>query len=97
MSNRQYEALYVLHPHLDEEAVSSAISKFEDSIKGFGGSVEKTEKHGRKKLSFTVKKLNDGYFVLTHFALPSDKVIELKQFCKLSEPMVRYLISRKAG
>jgi small subunit ribosomal protein S6 len=97
MENRQYEALYILHPHLDEEAISGAVNKFEESIKHLGGSIEKTEKQGRKKLSFQVQKLNDGYFVLTYFKLPPNKVVELRQYCKLAEPIVRHLISKKVG
>lgn len=95
MENRQYEALCVLHPHLDEEGVTTAISKFEESIKNLGGSIEKTEKQGRKKLAFTVKKMNDGYFFLTYFNLGADKVVDLKQFCKLSESMLRNFITHK--
>ena len=97
MENRQYEALSILHPHLDEEGITSAVSKFEESIKNLGGSIEKTEKQGRKKLAFTVKKLNDGYFILTYFNLPPNKIVDLRLFCKLSEPMVRHLISKKVG
>ncbi len=96
MENRKYEALYILHPHLDEEAVSAAVSKFEDSIKNLGGSIERTEKQGRKRLAFHVKKLHDGYFVLSNFTLAPNKITDLKQFCKLSEPMVRHLITKKA-
>jgi small subunit ribosomal protein S6 len=97
MENRQYEALCILHPHLDEEAISNAVTKFEDSIKHLGGAIEKTEKQGRKKLAFTVKKLNDGYFVLTYFNLPANKIVDLRQYCKLAEPIVRHLISKKVG
>lgn len=97
MENRQYEALCILNPHLDEEGISAAVNKFEDSIKQLGGSIEKTEKQGRKKLAFQVQKLNDGYFVLTYFKLPPDKIVDLRQYCKLSEPIVRHLISKKVG
>ena len=97
METRQYEAVCIFHPHLNDEDLTSAITKMEDSIKSLGGKVEKSEKQGRKRIAFTVKKLNDGHFVLAHFALPSDKVVDLKHNFKLAEPMIRYLISRKAS
>lgn len=97
MEIRDYEALYILHPHLDEEAISLAVSKFEESVKNLGGTVDKTEKQGRKRLAFQVNKLNDGYFILTYFKLSPSKVVDLKQFCKLSEPIIRHLISKKVG
>lgn len=97
MEKRQYEAIYVLHPHLDEEGINTAIAKFEDSVKNLGGEIEKTERQGRRKAAFQLKKSNDGYFVLSYFNLNPDKVIDLKQYCKLSEQMLRHFIARKVG
>ena len=97
MEKRQYETIYVLHPHLDEEGINTAISKFEDSIKNMGGEIEKTEKQGRKKTPFTIKKVNDGYYVLSYFSLAPDKIVNLREFCRLSEPMLRNFISLKVG
>jgi small subunit ribosomal protein S6 len=97
MEARQYEALYILHPHLNEEDVSNAVTKVEDLIKNLGGKVEKAERQGRKKIAFTVKKLNDGFFVLTHFDLPADKVVELRHQFKLNDQMLRYFLTRKAS
>ncbi len=97
MEKRQYETIYILHPHLDEEGINTAITKFEDSIKSMGGDIEKTERQGRKKTPFVIKKLNDGYYVLSHFNLAPNKIIDLRQFCKLSEPTLRSYIARKAG
>lgn len=97
MEKRQYEAICVLHPHLDEEGINTAIAKFEDSIKNLGGDVEKTERQGRKKTAFTIKKLNDGYFILSYFNLNPDKIVDLRQFCRLSEPMLRHFITKKVG
>jgi small subunit ribosomal protein S6 len=97
MENRQYEALCILHPHLDEEGISAAVNKLEESIKHLGGSIEKVEKQGRKKLAFQVNKLNDGYFVLTYFNLSPNKIVDLRLYCKLAEPIVRHLISKKVG
>ncbi|MBC7475551.1 MAG: 30S ribosomal protein S6 [Candidatus Sericytochromatia bacterium] len=97
MENRQYEALCILHPHLDEEAVTTAITKFEDTIKNLGGSIEKLEKQGRKKLAYTVKKVDNGYFFLSYFNLGPNKITDLKETCRLSEPMLRHFIARKVG
>jgi len=97
MSTRQYEALSILHPHLGEEALAETVNKMEESIKSLGGSIERTEKQGRRKIAFTVKKLNDGYFVLTYFSLPSEKIIDLKKAYKLNENIIRSLVSKKVG
>lgn len=97
MERRDYEALYILHPHLNEEEVSSIMSEFEKSVQNLGGEVTKSDKQGRKKLAFQVNKLNDGYFVLSDLKLPSDKVQDLKKYFKLSDSYVRYMVSRKAG
>lgn len=97
MEARQYEALYILHPHLNDEDLSNAMTKIEDSIKNLGGKVDKVEKQGRKRIAFTVKKLNDGFFVLTNFDLPAEKVVELRHQFKLNDQMLRYFLTRKAS
>lgn len=97
MEKREYEVIYVLHPHLDEEGINTAITKFEDSVKNLGGEMQKTDRQGRRKAAFPLKKLNDGYFVLSFFNLGPDKIVDLKQHCKLSEPMLRHFIARKVG
>ncbi|MFN8673175.1 MAG: 30S ribosomal protein S6 [Candidatus Sericytochromatia bacterium] len=96
MTLRKYEAVHVLHPQLAEEDLAATIAKFEETVKNLGGSVEKTERQGKKRIMFPVKKCNDGHFTLVHFSLPAEKVKDLRQYCKIAESTIRYFMVKVA-
>lgn len=94
---RTYEAMYIVDPRLDDDGVAQIISKFDDAVKKVGGTVERTERQGRKKLSYTVKKHNDGFYVLSDLALDPKQVGELDRLTRLTEGIIRHLFTRRDG
>jgi small subunit ribosomal protein S6 len=95
MANRAYEALLILDPTLDDDAVAATITKLDDGIKKLGGSIEKNEKQGRKKLAFTVKKKNEGVYILTHLQLDPQQINELNRLYKLNENTLRHMVTAR--
>lgn len=90
---KTYELLTVFKPNLDAEEVDKAIEALGKSIADFGGKVESTDKAGRKKLAYDVQNFRDGYFVVTNFTLPADKVAELKRQLKLNDNVLRTMLA----
>lgn len=95
MPARDYEILYIVKPDLDEEAVAQATKSVEDLIGGFGGTVQKTDQWGRRKLAYEVQHLREGYYVLTDFQFDPERVPELEGQLHISETVFRYLVTRK--
>lgn len=93
MSLRAYEALVILNPQLDDEAVTAAVAKLDEGIKKLGGSIEKNDKQGRKKLAYTVKKFNEGTYLLTHMQFPSNDIGELNRLYRLNEAVLRHMVT----
>jgi len=87
-----YEVLYIVRPNLDEEAVDRVVQSVDDYIKGLGGTIELTEKKGRRRLAYEVKKMRDGYYVFSIFKAKPDTVAQLKRMMTLSEDIIRFLI-----
>ena len=48
---RKYETVYILRPDLDEATVEAMVAKMNDTITANAGTVEQTDKWGRKKLA----------------------------------------------
>lgn len=92
---RNYETMYILKPTLDEDAIDTVTKKVDDQIAGVGGSVDKTEKRGRKRLAYEVKDFKDGYYVLTEFKADPAQIQELERLFKLNDDMIRHLIVRQ--
>lgn len=86
---KTYELLTVFKPNLDAEEVDKLIAKLNDTIVGFGGKIESTDKIGRKKLAYDIENFRDGFFANSVLTLPADKVAELKRQLKLSDNIIR--------
>ncbi|MBO9541168.1 30S ribosomal protein S6 [bacterium] len=91
---RAYETMYILRPQLEEEAVDAVIAKVTDHITKNGGSVEKTEKRGRKRLAYEVKDHRDGFYVLSNFNADTTSLVELERMFKLNEDVIRHIVVR---
>lgn len=92
---RNYETMYIVKPTLDDEAVEAVTKKFDDQIAGIGGSVDKTEKRGRKRLAYEVKDFKEGFYVLTEFKADPSQITELERLIKLNDDVIRHVVIRK--
>lgn len=86
---KTYELLTVFKPNLDAEEVDKLIAKLNDTIVGFGGKVESTDKIGRKKLAYDIQNFRDGFFASLVLSMPADKVAEFKRQLKLNDNIIR--------
>ncbi len=87
-----YEVTYIIKPTIDEEAADKVASSVEEYIKGQGGKVEGTDKKGRRRLTYEVNKMKDGYYVSTIFNINPQSVATIKRMMTLSEDILRSLI-----
>jgi len=87
-----YEVTYIIKPTLDEEAADRIVASVEEYIKGQGGTVQTTDKKGRRRLTFEVNKMKDGYYVTTVFVMKTQSVAAVKRMMTLSEDILRSLI-----
>ena len=88
-ANRKYETVFVVRPTLDDESVDRCVNTVEEFIKAQGGSIINTEKKGRKRLSYEVKKLRDGFFVVLRYELKPESVVAFKRQIQLNEDIIR--------
>ncbi len=84
--------MFIVRPNLDEEAVDRTVAAVEDYIKAQGGTVESTDKKGRKRLAYEVDKMRDGYYVVITFKAKPELISLLKRMMTLSEDIIRSLI-----
>lgn len=90
----KYEMLYILDPETPDEAKEAVIAKFENVVTSNGGAVEKTEKWGMKKLQYPINHKTEGYYVVMSFEAGPTLVEELKRVSRITDEVVRRLITR---
>lgn len=89
---RKYEVMYIIRPDIEQEAVQVAVDKFQGIISN-GGEITKHDVMGKRRLAYEIKKFRDGVYVLVNFNATPEVVAELERLMKISDEVIRYLIT----
>ncbi len=90
---RKYELVCVVHPDLDETAFNGVIDKIKGWIADAGGTIDKIDVWGRKRLAYPIKKQREGQYVLFNTSMPNTASMALDQNLRFLEPVIRYMIT----
>ncbi len=90
----EYEVLYIISPKLEDAARDELISRFEGVVTNAGGSAE-TAKWGMRKLAYKIDFMTDGYYVLMSFTAPEDVPAELERQMRITDAVMRFLVTKK--
>ena len=92
-----YEAMFILQPNLNEAQAKEAFAQLGEAITKNGGQVSASGVWSEKrKLSYPVKKFNEGIYYLITFKAEASVILKLKQAYSLNENIIRLLITRSA-
>jgi small subunit ribosomal protein S6 len=94
MDNRTYEIMFIVRPDVEEADLDKLIEGFSGNITAGGGEVKTVEKMGRRRLAYTVRKFNDGFYVLLNVAAPGNLIAEIERRLRVSEPVIKFITVR---
>ena len=63
-ATRRYELVYIVTPDAPEEQVAAIHEQVEQTVQKMGGTLEKSENWGRRKLAYEIQHHKDGVYVL---------------------------------
>lgn len=89
---RKYEVMYIIRPDIEQDVVQATVEKFQGIISN-GGEITKHDVMGKRRLAYEIKKFNDGTFVLVNFNGTPEVINELERLMKISDDVIRYLIT----
>jgi small subunit ribosomal protein S6 len=90
----QYELMVILDPEIDERTVAPSLDKFLNVIRTEGGSIDKVDVWGRRRLAYEINKKSEGIYAVVDFTSTSDAAKELDRQLKLSEAVMRTQVLR---
>ena len=90
---RKYELVCVVHPDLDETAFNGVVDKIKGWIAEAGGTIDKVDVWGRRRLAYPIKKQREGQYVLFNTSMPNTASTALDQNLRFLEPVIRYMIT----
>lgn len=92
---RRYEMMVILDPQLDERAVAPSLDQFLGVVKNEGGSVEKVDIWGKRRLSYEINKCTEGIYAVLDMSCTPATVAELDRQLSLSETVLRTKVMRR--
>lgn len=87
---RKYETIFVIDSLLKSDEIDSIINKYERFISANGGQIDATERWGKKRLAYEIKKRQYGYYVLIRFDGPPTMIKQLEREYRLNESLLRF-------
>jgi small subunit ribosomal protein S6 len=90
----KYEALYIITPELEDEAMKAVVDKFSGIVTGNGGEIEKVDEWGKRRLAYSIEYKTEGWYVLITFQGASELPKELERNFKNDENVLRYIVVR---
>jgi small subunit ribosomal protein S6 len=90
---RKYELMCIIQPDLDETAFNGVLDKVKGWISESGGSVDKAEVWGRRKLASLIKKHREGQYVLLNVTMSPTATSDLERNIRFQESIMRHMLS----
>ena len=90
----QYELMVILSPEIDERTVAPSLDKFLKVITNDGGSIDKVDIWGKRRLAYEIQKKTEGIYAVVNFTATSDATNELDRQLNLSELVMRTKVLR---
>lgn len=90
----KYELALIIKPNLEEEILKAEYEKVLGLITRFGGTVDKVDEWGKRRLAYEINKINDGIYYFITFTAPGTAPIEIESRIRIMENVIRFLITR---
>jgi small subunit ribosomal protein S6 len=91
---RIYENLFIVKPDATEEEIDHLIEQMSKNITTAGGTVDKVEKWGKRRLAYRVEKQREGYYVLLTFTADASVVREFERRMLVQDAIIKFLTVR---
>jgi small subunit ribosomal protein S6 len=86
--------MVILNPEIDERTVAPSLDKFLKVITNDGGSIDKVDIWGKRRLAYEIQKKTQGIYAVVNFTATSAATQELDRQLNLSETIMRTKVLR---
>jgi small subunit ribosomal protein S6 len=91
---RHYELMVILDPNLDERTVTPSLEAFLRVVTGDGGTVEKVDVWGKRRMAYEIAKHAEGIYAVLDVTCEPATVAELDRQLGLNESVLRTKVMR---
>jgi small subunit ribosomal protein S6 len=91
---RHYEVMVILDPTLEERTIAPSLDAFLSVVKNDGGTVEKVDVWGRRRMAYEINKHIEGIYAVVDLQANPAAVQELDRQLNLNESVLRTKVIR---
>ena len=91
---RVYEVMFIVRPDIMEEDVDKLIATLQGNATQAGATVKNTEKMGKRRLAYDVKKFQEGLYVLMTLEGDGKAIHELERRLRVTEQVIKFITVR---
>jgi len=91
---RHYEIMFIVNPNAAEEEIDKINTQVEGIVTSGGGTVDKVEKMGKRRLAYEVDRHREGYYVLFVITANGEIVKECERRLRVMDAVIKYITVR---
>ena len=91
---RHYEIMIILEPETDERTIAATLEKLLQVVPSSGGSGDKIDIWGKRRLAYDIKKKSEGFYVVVDMTTTPEIAQELDRQLGLNETVLRTKLLR---
>jgi small subunit ribosomal protein S6 len=93
-TTRQYELVYIVTPDASEQEIADLHTQIEQIVQRFGGTLDKTENWGRKRLAYDIAHHREGNYVVETITGSGELMKEIDRRLRVIDQVIRHLVVR---
>ena len=90
----KYESIIIVNPNKEEKDIKALEEKITGLINE-NGKVESVENMGKKKLAYSIKKFEEGTYMLFNFEAKPDSIQELERVYRITDDIIKFIVVKK--
>ena len=90
---RKYELVCLIQPELDEAAVTAIVDRVTGWVTEAGGSIDKIDMWGKRRLAYMIRKQRESTYVLFNVTMLPTATSSLEQNLRYTETVMRHMLT----
>jgi small subunit ribosomal protein S6 len=91
---RIYENLFIVKPDATEEEIDHLVEQMSKSVTTNGGTIDKVDKWGKRRLAYRIEKHREGSYILMQFTAEPSTVKEFERRLRVQDSVMKFLTVR---
>ena len=87
----RYEMMMIILPNLGDDATQKELDEIRSLLSSHGGNIFHEDIWGNMDLAYTIKKQDQGYYIVWNLDLPTDQMKEIETALNINQAVVRYM------